>query len=134
MVYPECGSSEDYARVLCHGSEGLVLALNIVCMIVGMGAYVWYSWAEEQEAVLEKLNALRAKGRALLNKFQRRKRATTWESNPIAGSVEMKAMEAAMGSGKEANGKDTYGKDTNGDYTIGKNTICKNAAPMVEQG
>ena len=45
----------------------------------------------------------------------------------MVGSVEMKALEAAMGSGKEANGKDTYGKDTNGDYTIGKN-----AAPMVE--
>ena len=101
-------------------------------MIFGMGAYVWYSWAEEQETVLETLNALRAKGRALLDKFPRRKRATTWESNPIAGSVEMKAMEAAMGSGKEANGKDTYSKDTNGGYTYGKNTICKNAAPMVE--
>ena len=34
----------------------------------------------------------------------------------------MKAMEAAMGSGKEANGKNTIA-----DYTIGKN-----AAPMVE--
>ena len=123
VVYPECGSSEDYARVLCHGSEGVVLALNIVCMIVGMGAYVWYSWTEEQETVLETLNALRAKGSALLNKLlRRRKRARTWESNPVVGSVEMKALEAAMGSGKEVNGTDTYGK----------NIIGKNTAPMVE--
>ena len=54
--------------------------------------------------------------------LKRRKRATTWESNPIVGSVEMKALEAAMGSGKEANGKNT----------ISENIIGKDAAPMVE--
>ena len=146
VVYPECGSSEDYARVLCHGMEGAVLALNIVCMIMGMGAYVWYTWTEQHDTILNKIKALRAKGSALLDKFPRRKRAT-WESNPIAGSVEMKALEAALGNGKKANGKEANskkanskkangkkanGKKANGKETINENIIGKNAAPMVE--
>ena len=67
-----------------------------------------------------------------MDKFIRRKRATTWERNPIAGSVEMKALEAAMGSVKEADGKKTYTKNTNGKEAFAKNTSDKNGTPMVE--
>lgn len=46
VVYPHCQSSENEAGI-CKFGEIVILAVNILCLIVGVGTYARFLWAEK---------------------------------------------------------------------------------------
>ena len=96
---------------MCHSAAALVFTLNVFCVFLGVGAYIWYAYVdgneERKSKVLETLSkakskALQVRGKAMdilknacgANGTVDTGVRLTWVDNPVPQSVELPALEA----------------------------------------
>jgi len=51
VVHPQCQSGDTTERTICVIGEVSVLVFNLICMVVGLGTYLWLNWMESRDSL-----------------------------------------------------------------------------------
>ena len=103
VVYPRCNDSGGPSTI-CKAAEAGVLLLNIFCLLVGLGTYIWLSYLESREqlqgtaktvcAVMSSWRVFQPCCKKGMGIWLRASQAE-WTVNPIEKSLELKEIQTA---------------------------------------
>ncbi len=103
VVYPGChADARGHMNTICVVGEVSVLAMNIVCLIVGLASYVWLSWKENRKVAIragkKQIAAVCSWAvckRCCKNEFGIRMRSSDvkWTNNPAVKGAANKGVE-----------------------------------------
>jgi hypothetical protein len=103
VVYPKCNDSGG-PNTICKAAEAGVLLLNMFCLLVGLGTYMWLSYLESREqlqgtaktvcAAMSRWRVFRPCCKKGMGIWLRASQAE-WIVNPIEKSLELREIQTA---------------------------------------
>ena len=105
VVHPKCQTVSARERTICLIGEVCVLALNVMCMVIGLGTYLWFNWMESREqlkgstkntcAAISRWRICRPCCKKGIGIWLRASQAE-WAENPLDKEVELKEFRASV--------------------------------------